>query len=122
MYVNQIWQAALEDLRAKGRVDDRDYRSWLQPTRLVSLDKDAGLAVVGAPDTFTVEHLAKRYGDNVATSLGRILNRSIAVEFTVLNQAAGANGARGERPERSERPNGRSHGGGAQSGTPTARA
>lgn len=83
IHVNQIWQAALDELRAKQRIADRDYQTWLKPTRLVSLDRESGTAVIGAPDTFYVEQLDKRFRDKVAASLSTIVRRPVTVEFMV---------------------------------------
>ncbi|HET8630606.1 MAG TPA: chromosomal replication initiator protein DnaA [Thermomicrobiales bacterium] len=115
MYVNQLWQATLEDLRARQRVAERDYKTWLQPTRLISLDRGSGAAVVGAPDTMTVEQLAKGYREQIARSLGTIAGRAVTIEFTVLNQepaarpgrpaaAKPAHAAPGPRPSRPAAP------------------
>lgn len=97
-YINQIWQTALDDLKRRQRVDERDYKTWLGPTRLVSFDRDSGKAVVGAPDTITLKTFTKRYGDQVTVSLGTIVGRPVTVEFTVLNQEpATGRGAGGKR-------------------------
>ncbi len=95
MKVDQIWRIVLDDLSNRGRVAERDHQTWLQPTRLVSLDKEAGTATVSAPDTITVEQLTKRYRDKIADSLRAAIGRPVAVEFTVLNGHRGGNGAGG---------------------------
>lgn len=87
MYFNQLWQTTLDDLRATRKVRARDFDAWLRPTCLVSLARESGVAVVGAPDTFTKEQLDKRYRDHVVASLSSIVGRPVTVEFTVLNQA-----------------------------------
>src|SRR5205823_5983679 len=95
MYGKQIWQAALQDLRLKQAVADR----WLEGTRLISLDRDTGQAIVDAPDTFIVEQLATpRYSGKVAGSLSQLLKQPITVEFIVRKDSAPEDRATGARP------------------------
>ena len=95
MYGKQIWQAALQDLRLKQGVADR----WLEGTRLISLDRDTGQAIVDAPDTFIVEQLATpRYSGKVAGSLSQLLKQPITVEFIVRKDSAPEDRATGARP------------------------
>ena len=87
MHIDQTWRIVLNDLKAKGRVTDREYRTWLEPTRLLELDAEGGKAVDGAPDTFAVENLNKKYRDKIAASLTTLARKLVAVEFSVLNGA-----------------------------------
>src|SRR3954447_7952417 len=85
MHIDQTWRIVLNDLKGNSRVNERDYRRWLEPTRLLDLDGEAGKALVGAPDTFAVENLDKKYKDMITASLGVVTRRQLAVEFRVLN-------------------------------------
>jgi chromosomal replication initiator protein len=85
MHIDQTWRIVLTDLKADKRVSEREYRTWLEPARLLDLDPEAGRAVVGAPDTFAVENLAKKYREKITASLSVVTRRPIAVEFSVLN-------------------------------------
>ena len=85
MHIDQTWRIVLNDLKGNSRVNERDYRRWLEPTRLLDLDGEAGKALVGAPDTFAVENLDKKYKEMITASLGVVTRRQLAVEFRVLN-------------------------------------
>lgn len=86
MHVDQTWRIVLGDLKAHGRIEERQYRQWLEPTRLLELDATQGTAVVGAPDTITVENLAKKYREKITTALTRLVQKPITVEFKVVNR------------------------------------
>jgi chromosomal replication initiator protein len=90
MHTDQTWLIVLSDLSSKGRVAKKDYQSWLERTKLLGFDREAGTATVGAPDTFTVETLAKRYRETVAESLSAVLRQPVTVEFVVLNSTGAA--------------------------------
>ena len=85
MHIDQTWRIVLNDLKAKARVSEREYRTWLEPTRLLDLDTEAGTAIVGAPDTFAVENLAKKYREKINASLSVLTRKPVTVEFSVLN-------------------------------------
>src|SRR5690348_5911245 len=112
MHTDQTWLIVLSDLSSKGRVAKKDYQSWLERTKLLGLDREAGTATVGAPDSWTVETLNKRYRDTVAESLSTVLRQPVTVEFVVLNSAGPAvsaaptpaNGPAGRRESASARP------------------
>jgi chromosomal replication initiator protein len=103
MHIDQTWKIVLSDLRDRGRIQQREFITYLERTRLLALDKDAGKAVVGAPDTFAVENLTKKYREKIAGSLRAVVGRTVEVEFSVLNselpgpsaKSAGATKARG---------------------------
>lgn len=100
MHIDQTWRIVLSDLRDRGRVGERDFKLWLESTRLLDLDREAGKATIGAPDTFAVENLTRRFGDKIASSLRTVTGRPVEVEFSVLNGAVGqspASAARGGR-------------------------
>ncbi len=86
MHIDQTWRIVLNDLKANGRVSERDFRLWLEPTRLLDLDTEGGKALVGAPDTFAVENLGKRYKEKIAASLSVAARKPVVVEFSVLNR------------------------------------
>ncbi|MFN8512626.1 MAG: chromosomal replication initiator protein DnaA [Thermomicrobiales bacterium] len=85
MHIDQTWKIVLSDLRDRGRIQQREFITYLERTRLLALDKDAGKAVVGAPDTFAVENLTKKYREKIAGSLRAVVGRTVEVEFSVLN-------------------------------------
>jgi chromosomal replication initiator protein len=86
MHIDQTWKIVLSDLRDRGRIPQREFNTYLERTRLLSLDKDAGKAVVGAPDTFAVENLSKiKYREKITGSLRAVVGRPVEVEFKVLN-------------------------------------
>ncbi len=85
MHIDQTWRIVLSDLKPKGRVSDRDYRTWLEPTRLLELNPEEGVAIIGAPDTFALDRLTKHYREKITASLSRIVQKPIVVEFRVLN-------------------------------------
>jgi chromosomal replication initiator protein len=97
MHIDQTWRIVLNDLKAKGRVTDREYRTWLEPTRLLELDAEEGKAVVGAPDTFAVENLATKYRDKITTCLTTLVRKPVTVEFSVLNATLPGTEARGKK-------------------------
>ena len=90
MHTDQTWLIVLSDLSSKGRVAKKDYQSWLERTKLLGLDREAGTATVGAPDSWTVETLNKRYRETVAESLSAVLRQPVTVEFVVLNSTGAA--------------------------------
>lgn len=87
MHIDQTWRIVLNDLKTKARVRDSEYRAWLELSRLIELDPEAGTALVGAPDTFIVENLTRKYKDKIAASLSVVARRPITVNFSVLNGA-----------------------------------
>lgn len=93
MHIDQTWRIVLNELKTKARVRDSEYRAWLELSRLLELDPEAGTALVGAPDTFIVENLTRKYKEKIAASLSVVAQRPITVNFSVLNGAqAVANG------------------------------
>jgi chromosomal replication initiator protein len=87
MHIDQTWRIVLNDLKTKARVRDSEYRAWLELSRLIELDPEEGTALVGAPDTFIVENLTRKYKDKIAASLSVVARRPITVNFSVLNGA-----------------------------------
>lgn len=87
MHIDQTWRIVLNDLKTKARVRDSEYRAWLELSRLLELDPEEGTALVGAPDTFIVENLTRKYKDKIAASLSVVASRPITVNFSVLNGA-----------------------------------
>ncbi len=87
MHIDQTWRIVLNDLKTKARVRDSEYRAWLELSRLLELDPEEGTALVGAPDTFIVENLTRKYKDKIAASLSVVAHRPITVNFSVLNGA-----------------------------------
>ncbi len=87
MHIDQTWRIVLNDLKTKARVRDSEYRAWLELSRLIELDPEEGTALVGAPDTFIVENLTRKYKDKIAASLSVVAHRPITVNFSVLNGA-----------------------------------
>ena len=92
MHIDQTWRIVLNDLKTKARVRDSEYRAWLELSRLLELDPEGGTALVGAPDTFIVENLTRKYKDKIAASLSVVASRPITVNFSVLNGAQSAQG------------------------------
>lgn len=87
MHIDQTWKIVLSDLREKGRIRPRDFSAWFENTRLLALDRDTGKVIIGAPDTWAVENLAKNYREKIATSLRAVTGRSLEIEFSVFNDA-----------------------------------
>ena len=98
MHIDQTWRIVLNDLKAKGRVSEREYRTWLEPTRLLDLDTETGKATVGAPDTFAVENLNKKYREKITASLSVLTRCQVVVEFSVLNGTLPGTEAKGPAP------------------------
>ena len=93
MPIDQTWKIVLSDLRDRGRINPREFGTFLETTRLLALDRETGKAIVGAPDTFTVENLIKpKYRDKIVASLRAITGHAIEIEFSVLNDVSPPHG------------------------------
>src|SRR6478735_1643100 len=97
MQADQLWQAVLGQLQA--RLSRSAFDNWLRQTTLVDFVDD--VAVVAAPNTFSVSTLQTRYAAQVEQELASILGRPIRVRFTIMNSER--EDARHEEPTSSER-------------------
>lgn len=81
MQADQLWQAVLGQLQA--RLSRSAFDNWLRQTTLVDFVDD--VAVVAAPNTFSVSTLQTRYAGQVEQELASIVGRPIRVRFTIMN-------------------------------------
>ena len=87
MHIDQTWKIVLSDLRDRGRINPREFGTFLETTRLLVLDRETGKAIVGAPDTFTVENLTNpKYRDKIIASLRAV---TPTAEWTVFTDGQG---------------------------------
>ena len=84
MHIDQTWRLVLSDLRDRGRIAKSEFDNFLEPTRLLALDKEAGTAVVATSDTFRVERLDKKYREKIVSSLHAVTGKKLQIEFSVL--------------------------------------
>ena len=105
MHIDQTWRLVLSDLRDRGRIAKSEFDNFLEPTRLLALDKEAGTAVVATSDTFRVERLDKKYREKIVSSLHAVTGKKLQIEFSVLNDADAPSSAKlGARPGRAAAP------------------
>ena len=97
MQADQLWQAVLGQLQT--RLTRSAFDNWLRQTTLVDFVDD--VAVVAAPNTFSVSTLQSRYAAQVEQELASIIGRPIRVRFTIMNSEG--EDAHPEEPAASER-------------------
>ncbi|MCL5257070.1 MAG: DnaA/Hda family protein, partial [Chloroflexi bacterium] len=85
MNANQIWQAALSDLRSQ--TSQANYETWLKNTSIVAFD-GKGPVLIGVPNTFAKQWIEGRFAEKITKTLSNIIGRPITVQFTV-NYAGG---------------------------------
>jgi chromosomal replication initiator protein len=81
MQANQLWQAVLGQLQAS--LSKSVFDNWLRQTTMIDFVDD--VAVVAAPNTFSVSTLQMRYASKVEAELAAIVGRPVRVRFTVMN-------------------------------------
>ncbi len=54
-----VFQNVLAEIKTK--ISDMNYNAWFTDTKLVSLDKDSGVAVIGVPNIFKKKQIESRY-------------------------------------------------------------
>jgi chromosomal replication initiator protein len=77
---NQIWQAALSDL--KKITSTPDYNTWLKSTSIVSFT-DEGLVTIKVPNTFAKEWIEGRLADQITAALSNIVGRPVILQCRV---------------------------------------
>lgn len=79
MNAKQLWQAALERVRAN--VSPASYTTWFKATEGVELRTDE--LVVQVPNSFAAEHLRQRFSDVAALAAAEALGHAVGVAFVV---------------------------------------
>jgi chromosomal replication initiation ATPase DnaA len=78
----ETWSAILSEISA--RLEEGTYRAWF--SRLRALGVDGDVLVVGVPNRFFREWLARRYAALVADVAGEVLGGAVAVEFRTCGE------------------------------------
>jgi chromosomal replication initiator protein len=85
--MSDAWSAVLE--RLSGRIGQRSYRDWFEPTRLLAVDQDA--LRVEVPNVLFLEWLDRNFRDVVEEVLGELRQEGrgvpAAVRFVVATTA-----------------------------------
>jgi len=93
----QVWQTAMERLRA--RIDSTAFTTWFQGTSALSFEEH--VFTVCVPSTFTKTHLENRFLDSIQSILAEITGEKVEVRFVVAKESFEAqNDESGEGNER----------------------
>ena len=98
-----VWQTVLGEL--EGRITKSSFENWLRNTELVDFADD--VAVVAAPNTFSVSTLEGRFASDVERALSQVIGRPVRARFVVASAAASEStppARRGAEPNRPRRP------------------
>ena len=100
MNAKQVWQTAMERLRA--RVDTAVFTTWFQGTSALSFEEH--VFTVHVPTTFTKSHLERRYLDLIQSILSEVTNEKVEVQLVVTKESFEEQGnAENEESKRSSR-------------------
>jgi len=92
----EIWEAALGELQLQ--VNKSNYQTWLEKT--VGLSCQDNQFVVGVPNTFVAEYLARNQCSLIEKTLIRLTHRNIKVLFTIAPGHQDVPGSYGMREEK----------------------
>ena len=79
MNAKQLWQAALERVRA--HVSSASFTTWFKAT--VGCEMQSGALTVAVPNGFACEHLRQRFHDLAASAVREVAGRPLEVRFVV---------------------------------------
>jgi chromosomal replication initiator protein len=83
MQAGLLWQTVLGELQA--RLPKSSFENWLRNTALIDFADD--VAVISAPNTFTVSTLQGRFATQVESALSSVIGRPVRAEFTIAGTA-----------------------------------
>jgi chromosomal replication initiator protein len=85
MQADLLWQTVLGDL--EGRISKSSFENWLRNTELVDFADD--IAVISAPNTFSVSTLEGRFASDIERGLSNVIGRPVRTRF-VVSSSTGA--------------------------------
>jgi len=82
MDAEQAWQSALGQLQME--MPKASFDTWVRDTHIVSYED--GLFIIGVCNAYTRDWLESRLASTAVRQLMGIMNRSVEVQFTVVNE------------------------------------